>query len=140
MEEVNNNRTRLIISSVLVTCILIYTPWHMWMIGWDFTHIKLSSYLSLGTLYLIPLVLGLIIGFIAPITSHKIYAIVIATIIGIGFLIFDIDLLVYVYNYTNEGNNMMLFVVFGTILSIMHFFAFLFLCRKIRENYRKKHL
>ena len=144
MEEskIGAEKFRNILAGILIAIIFGYMVWAIFFMsiflgGWH-NDLDLGSYLFTGSIYILPIIIGLIIGFIAPFSSHKTYLIVITTILGFGFIIFDVFLLLRFYNAMNAGRQLVVFVVLGTIISLLFYYGCWFLSKRIRERYRKR--
>jgi len=131
-----------ILAGLLIIGLLVYTYFHMYLSMWGFTGhdaiANLNGYLVAGLTYAIPLVYGLIIGFLTPLQSHKIITIILTVILGAGYITYSSCLIIFFYDVINGGTIVVLFGVFGTILCFIHFYVIIFLSRKIREYYHKK--
>ncbi|GAG97254.1 unnamed protein product, partial [marine sediment metagenome] len=106
--------------------------------GFDHNLNYLLIYLVHGATFVLPLFMGLIIGFIAPFNSHKTFAIVLTILLGIGFIVTDFISIIRQYKWENNIEILVPFLVVGTILSLLHLNASLFLSRKIRKDIQKK--
>ena len=142
MEEDKYEKIRIVISAFLVTAILGYMAWAMAAQGimfYVFGHNGDNSmYVFHAITYSLPIIIGLLVGFIAPFVTHKTFAVVVTTILGIGFIVTDIIVLIRFYTADTTGKILIAFVIGGTILSLLHLNASLFLSRKIRKDVRKR--